>query len=249
MVAPQQRLPLEDAHLPIPDFFIEVVKLSTAPLTFRTVLIVEIKNTQYWQSGIQRLQEQINQQCDSAFSSTAHTKMYWIGTIGPHWRYGEQMDDGQGPIPLINWHDTTHDQASFNDFRVLADLIHDMCVFIFLLRDPIMMLIHDAGDLVCLTLESKLATSRKWHTLLPCPVWTRRPYYPIHHCTELYRACMVNLYEYLVSFLFFSFSAATVRVNLKPSVCKLFTYEFMHSCVPNPLPNVGQLFLHSLRAI
>ena len=40
MVAPQQRLPLEDAHLPIPDFFIEVVKLSTGPLTFRTVLIV-----------------------------------------------------------------------------------------------------------------------------------------------------------------------------------------------------------------
>ena len=88
------------------------------------------------------------------------------------------MDDGQGPIPLIDWHDTTHDEASFNDLRVLADLVHAMCVFNFLLRDPIMMLIHDAGDFVCLTLESKLATSRKCgfdSTVLPH-----------HHCTELY---------------------------------------------------------------
>jgi len=158
IVTPQQRLPLETRRH-IPDFFIEVVKLSTAPLTFRTVLIIEMKNTQYWQSGIQRLQDQINEQCDSAFSGTAHTKLYWIGTIGPHWRYGEQVDDGEGPIPLINWHDTIHDEASLNDLQVLADLIHAMCVFIFLLRDPILMLIHDAGDLVCLTLESKLARS------------------------------------------------------------------------------------------
>ncbi len=151
IVTPQHRLPRVDDQSLIQDFVIEVVKLSMPPLTFRTVLIVEIKNTQHWQSGIQRLQDQIDLQCDSAFAGSAHTKMYWIGTIGPHWRYGEQVDNGQGPIPLINWHDTIHDEASLNDLQVLADLIHAMCVFIFLLRDPILMLIHDAGDLVCLT--------------------------------------------------------------------------------------------------
>ena len=176
--------------------------------------------------------------------------MYWIGTIGPHWRYGEQMDDGQGPVPLINWHDTTHDQASFNGFRVLADLIHDMCVFIFLLRDPIMMLIHDAGDFVCLTLESKLATSRKWHTLLPCPVWTRRPYYPIHHCTELYRACMVNLYEYLVSFLFFFFLCSYFSSKFKTfslQVVYVRVYAFM--CSESAPKSRSAFCLHSLRVI
>jgi hypothetical protein len=42
--------------LTTPDLVIEVVKLSTAPLAFRIVLIVEIKNSQPWQSGIQALQ-------------------------------------------------------------------------------------------------------------------------------------------------------------------------------------------------
>jgi len=126
LVRPQHRLPLVDNHHHTPAFVIEVVKMSTPPLTFRTVLIVEIKNTYHWPSGIQRLQDQINDQCDSAFVGAAHTKIYWIGTIGPHWRYGEKSDNGQAPIPLINWHDTIHDQASLNDLQVLADLIHDM---------------------------------------------------------------------------------------------------------------------------
>lgn len=43
IITPQRRLP-DDPH--IPDFVIEVVKLSTLPLTFRNVLIVKIKNSQ-----------------------------------------------------------------------------------------------------------------------------------------------------------------------------------------------------------
>ena len=88
------RLP-DDPETHIPDFIIEVVKLSTGPLTFRTVLILKIKNSQHWQSRIQAIQLQLDRQTDTAFAGTAHTKLYWMGTIGPHWRYGEREDKGQ----------------------------------------------------------------------------------------------------------------------------------------------------------
>jgi hypothetical protein len=113
-----------------PDFVIEVVKLS-APLTFRTVLIVKVKNSQHWQSGIETLDRQLNRQTDAAFAGTPHTKVYWIGTIGPHWRYGERIDNGQALRPLIDWHHTTHDQASFNDLLALVNLVSALYVFIF----------------------------------------------------------------------------------------------------------------------
>ena len=52
IVNPHRRLPDgSESHIPI----IEVVKLSTSPLTFRTVLVVEVKKlpeSQHWQSGI-----------------------------------------------------------------------------------------------------------------------------------------------------------------------------------------------------
>ena len=82
MVAPQRRLP-DDPQSHIPDFIIEVVKISTSPLTFRCVLIVEIKNSQHWESGIPALERQLNRQTDAAFAGTAHSKVYWIGTICP----------------------------------------------------------------------------------------------------------------------------------------------------------------------
>jgi hypothetical protein len=122
LVAPQRRPP-DDSESHIPDFIIEVVKLSTPPLTFRCVLIVEVKNSQHWQTGIGALERQLNRQTDAAFARTAHTRVYWIGTIGPHWRYGEKEDDGQTPMPLIDWHHTTHDQASFDDLQVLQGLV------------------------------------------------------------------------------------------------------------------------------
>jgi hypothetical protein len=92
---------------------------------------VDLKNSQHWQSGIQALQQQLNGQTDAAFAGTAHTKLYWIGTIGPHWRYGEREDNEQGLVPLIDWHHTTHNQASFNDLRDLANLVSGLYVFIF----------------------------------------------------------------------------------------------------------------------
>jgi len=50
-------------------------------------------------------------------------KVYWIAAIGPHWRYGER-DDGQELVPLIDWHDTTHDAASYADLQQLVALVH-----------------------------------------------------------------------------------------------------------------------------
>jgi hypothetical protein len=122
IVTPQRRLP-DDPESYIPDLIIEVVKLIPSPLTFRTVLVVKVKNTQHWQSGIPALERQLNRQTDASFAGTAYSKVYWIGTIGPHWRYGEREDNGQDLHPLIDWHHTTHDQASFNDLQVLADLV------------------------------------------------------------------------------------------------------------------------------
>lgn len=122
IVAPQRRLP-EDPESHIPDFIIEVVKMSTAPLTFRSVLIVKIKNSQHWEYGIPAFERQLNRQTDAAFAGTAHSKVYWIGIFGPHWRYGEKEADEQDVQPLINWHPTTHDQASFDDLQTLARLV------------------------------------------------------------------------------------------------------------------------------
>jgi len=125
LVTPQRRLP-DDTQSDFRDLIIEVVKLSMSPLTFRrSVLIVKVRNTQHWQSGIGGLERQLNRQTDAAFAGMAHTKVYWIGTIGPHWRYGETHndDDGQNPTPLIDWHHTIHDQASFNDLQVLTGLV------------------------------------------------------------------------------------------------------------------------------
>jgi len=157
MVTPQRRLrpPAGDPESHIPDLVIEVDKLSSTSstgtgtvtgLTFRTVLIAKIRNSQHWQSGlgigIETLERQLDRETDAAFAGTAHSKVYWIGTIGPHWRYGERgVDDdahdatasgsGQNLRPLIDWHHTTHDQASFNDLQVLADLVSALCVFHF----------------------------------------------------------------------------------------------------------------------
>ena len=122
VITPQRRIP-DDSESHIPDFVIEVVKLSTPPLTFRTVLIVKVKNTQHWPNGIGSLERQINRQTDASFAGTAHTKVYWIGAIGSHWRYGEREDNGQDPTPLIDWHHSTHDQASFDDLQVLAGFV------------------------------------------------------------------------------------------------------------------------------
>src|SRR5712671_242121 len=112
LVTPQQRL-LNDDQSHIPDFIIEVVKISTPPLVFRTILIVKIKNTQHWPNGIQALKRQLGRQTDAAFAGTARDKVYWIGAIGPHWQYGERTDEGGVVQELSRWHDTIHDFASF----------------------------------------------------------------------------------------------------------------------------------------
>ena len=65
-------------------------------------------------------------QANAAFAGTAYAKIYWIGAIGPHWKYGEkdQDDDEQGLVPLIDWHDTTHDAASYADRQKLAASVY-----------------------------------------------------------------------------------------------------------------------------
>ena len=56
------------------------------------------------------------------------TEVYWIAAIGPHWRYGEK-DDGQDLVPLIGWHDTIHDAASYADLQQLVTLINALWIF------------------------------------------------------------------------------------------------------------------------
>jgi hypothetical protein len=82
-----------------------------------------------WSLSIPSLEEQIDRAADVAFSGSfersANSMVYWIGVVGPHWRYGVK-NDGQELNPLIDWHDTTHDQDSYNDFQGLTALIEDM---------------------------------------------------------------------------------------------------------------------------
>ncbi|KAH9175522.1 hypothetical protein EDB89DRAFT_2066850 [Lactarius sanguifluus] len=107
-----------------------VVKISHDPFQMRTIIIVQIKNNWRLQSGLETLERQIDRQTDAAFRGTdfgtAISKVYWITTIGPHWRYGVKEDDGQGLRPLIAWHETTHDRASYDDFQRLTSLIAEL---------------------------------------------------------------------------------------------------------------------------
>ncbi|KAH9004247.1 hypothetical protein EDB86DRAFT_2887616 [Lactarius hatsudake] len=100
----------------------------------RSLLVVGIQNSQDysqdWQAGIPSLEMQLNRGMDVAFRGTkpgtAVSKVYWITAIGPHWRYGVWEDDGQGLRPLIAWHETLHDQASYDDFRDLTTLVANL---------------------------------------------------------------------------------------------------------------------------
>ncbi len=130
VVTPQRKLYDEDGITSrLPDFVFEVTRIEGPDLDVRTVLIVEIKNSHHWPDIVDRLLQQLNHQIDYAFASSARNKLYWVAVVGPHWRYGVKEDDGQddgptrGLTPLIEWHHTTHEDASFSDFQALAALV------------------------------------------------------------------------------------------------------------------------------
>ena len=110
------------------DLIMEVVKVIDGydPNLDRTVLIFGIMSSCHWEwaCGKEALMQHIGRQADVAFSElrTAGQKVYWIGAIGPHWVYGE-INDGQAPRPLIEWHDVTHDEESYRDFLNLVELV------------------------------------------------------------------------------------------------------------------------------
>ena len=117
IVAPQRR------RDPSSDFILEVAKDTYPADGLRTVLIVEIKDPRSWNHGIPVLMQQIARQTELAFLDTATSKVYWIGSIGSHWIYGEKKDDEQALKPLIGWHDVIHDDASYLDFCQLVELV------------------------------------------------------------------------------------------------------------------------------
>ena len=123
VIFPQHHVQDDDGTTQIPDFVVCTVSGNT----FRTVLIVELKKSLLWKDGIPALQRQIKLQTDASFEpgeiSQANGTVFFISVIGPHWRYGVEHDDGQDPIPLIEWHRVTHNQSSYQDFQVLTGLV------------------------------------------------------------------------------------------------------------------------------
>jgi hypothetical protein len=130
MVSPQKRHIERDAFgtRRDSDMIMEIVKVidDYNPKLDRTVLVFEIKSSCHWvgRGKKEALIQHIGHQADATFSEyrTAGQKVYWIGAIGPHWIYGE-IQDGQDPRPLIEWHDVTHDEASHRDFLKLVELV------------------------------------------------------------------------------------------------------------------------------
>jgi hypothetical protein len=107
------------------DLVIEVAKVTSLPATYRTVLVVKIKGSQHWDHGKEDLIQEIGHWRGLAFqdSGSETRKLYWIGVIGSHWVYGERGANGNDPKPLIEWHDVTHDDASYRDFLQLVKLV------------------------------------------------------------------------------------------------------------------------------
>ncbi|KAI9566363.1 hypothetical protein HD554DRAFT_2117546 [Boletus coccyginus] len=110
LVSPQIKTYSEkDVVKGLPNLILEVVKPADQPFfALQTILIVEIKNTHHWPNG---------------FSKTALDKLYWIAAIGPHWLYGVREEDECKGRPLIDWHHSVHDAASFTDLQALATLV------------------------------------------------------------------------------------------------------------------------------
>lgn len=75
---------------------------------------------------IDRLHQQLRDQADRAFDGSAVKTVYCVAVIGPHWRSSRKNDDGQDLLHITDWHDTTHDIASFHDFQNLKNLIDSL---------------------------------------------------------------------------------------------------------------------------
>ena len=126
-VTPQRKIISDEDHTSIiPDFVIEVLKITTPPLDKRTVLIVEIKNTQHWPNKISALEDQLLKQICVTLADNAKDLVYYIMAIGPHWRYGVKYDNGQQLQHLIEWRNTIHDESSFKELIKLSEKVYDI---------------------------------------------------------------------------------------------------------------------------
>ena len=123
IIAPQTAVRSVSNEYIIPDFYIEILKISSPSLLKRIVAILEIKNTPRWPSWKEKIEEQISKQADYAFDKSAKDIVYCIMAIGPHWEYGVKHDNGQHVQDLIPWHEMIHDEASYKDFQHLKELV------------------------------------------------------------------------------------------------------------------------------
>jgi hypothetical protein len=112
------------------DFIFEVCKVIFTPgplpgppeMESKTVLIVVVKDPQQWDHGKELLLEQVGHRMNLALDPRTDGKWFWVGSIGPHWVYGEQ-EYGQEAKPLIEWHDATFDDSSCRDLDQLVELV------------------------------------------------------------------------------------------------------------------------------
>jgi hypothetical protein len=88
----------------------------------KTVLVVVVKDPQQWDHGKELLLEQVGHRMDLGLDLRTAGKWFWVGSIGPHWVYGEQ-EYGQQAKPLIEWHDATFDDSSYRDLEKLVELV------------------------------------------------------------------------------------------------------------------------------
>ncbi|KAF8261475.1 hypothetical protein EI94DRAFT_797818 [Lactarius quietus] len=104
--------------------------IKTPSVQIRAVLIVAIMDSPDWRAGVPLLETEINRQTVASFSGTisgpAISTVYWMGVIGPHWRYGVKEENERDARPLTAWHDTAHDQASYDAFQHLTTLVAKM---------------------------------------------------------------------------------------------------------------------------
>lgn len=94
----------------------------------KKVLCLYSRGARHWPAGADVFERFIHRLLQEEIQSSVLEDVYWIATIGSHWRYGKMinLEDVEDPgtedtmLRLIDWQDTIYDETSYDHLCALA---------------------------------------------------------------------------------------------------------------------------------